>query len=870
MSDSPPSADSPPPNGDGAPEGDAPESAAPPPAAKPTARRTAARPWQGGRFRSTAGRGRKPSARMRTIVILSVLALILVGAIAAWIFYPRTFSQPYFLPLIVDQYNDPNEPAAAWGEQDRAALTGRGWQAPNTVDDQERRLLVEELTRLGSEKSTEQPVVVYLRAFALPTEKGDLAVLPLNASLDDATGWLPLRDVFQMIKACHAPKRLVLLDVMQPTAGVRNGIWTEDAAELAQAVLKNVQQDDPNLFVLCACSPGQTSLASEEMGHTVFVHYLIEGLSGKAASSRDNPVTVRELAAYVTANVDAWAWHNRGVHQTPVFIGPAEGGDFPLTTADAASADKETPLDKEYPAALQAAWELRDGWLKDAGVWTPPALYRRVEDAALRAETRYRAGFAAADVQAELTKEIESVKEQRKKAPGAAGLGEPDSLALADALHRPPPANPEQALDTLVHLANLHAKPDAKPEQLKAETDAFLKQHENQPFELSWLVYQAAKAHPETRPEELRFWLSLLHPEGRPVPDYAEIHLLERLSRVELPQPKDAPELGGAAQDWKEAAASALKLADAAEGAGAAWALLPPLPDALMDYFDKWRQEAAGRRRAAEALLLKKPLDLRAAQAALEAVRTDAPGFMGRGYAELRGDLDRLGTAIRCRDEAFRLVPGFAENGGPVGTWSQTMPQQGAAWKNLVEQEEKTARLARDFADRLSDTTNLSPQWFRETQTQTETLQEALDTLMDAVSSRRLRSLIGQRDRAGGADAGEMEAALRLPAWSSADRRALWQAWRDVAGRLNEESSTAPAGPLGGAEPTAGGPATDAEDGVLRARAAFALLTLAGGADATKGLEVPKQAPHTAEEKAALRALGRELRKRLAHPPAPH
>ena len=169
-----------------------------------------------------------------------------------------------------------------------------------------------------------------------------------------------------MLKACPVQKRLLLLDVMQPFADARAGVLVGDAAARTQPILDEALKADPTLMVLCACSPGQTSLASEEMGHTVFVHYLIEGLSGKADGwgadgTKDSRVSVRELAAFTAANVDRWAWHNRAVHQTPVLRGG--DADFLLTVADAGPVPADAPLEKDYPKDLKAAWSFATaGW----------------------------------------------------------------------------------------------------------------------------------------------------------------------------------------------------------------------------------------------------------------------------------------------------------------------------------------------------------------------------------------------------------------------------------------------------------------------------------------------------------------------------
>ena len=289
-----------------------------------------------------------------------------------------------------------------------------------------------------------------------------------------------------------------------------------------------------------------------------------------------------------------------------------------------------------------------------------------------------------------MTNKISGVKDDRRKElNGAAALGEPGSLALAVKEGKLPPAEPIDAVDptkpTLTSLAVLHARtrlpkdptmPDPAA-QLATDATAFQKAYETKPLELSWLIFQAAKENPSTRPEELAFWLSLLHAGGKPVPDYAEIHVLEQLAKLQVPNPKDAPD---AEVDWKNAVASALALTEAAESANAEWELLPSLPDPLTDYFGKWRKEAAGRLQAAKALLFKgKPEDRPAAKKELDAVRTD-----DRGFAELRRALHRLSEALRCRDDALRLVPGFAENGGPS-------PRGLAEWRTAVEQEEKAA-----------------------------------------------------------------------------------------------------------------------------------------------------------------------------------
>src|SRR5262249_40966411 len=142
---------------------------------------------------------------------------------------------------------------------------------------------------------------------------------------------------------------------------------------------------------LCACAPGQEALVSEELGRSVFGYYFEEGLRGYSdgygGQPRDGHISVRDVAAFVAARVDRWAFRSRGVRQTPLLLG--SGDDFSLGALDhgqpyehtplppdltksvAASAPaKETTKDNKeakspYPSWLLDGWKLRDRWWQE-------------------------------------------------------------------------------------------------------------------------------------------------------------------------------------------------------------------------------------------------------------------------------------------------------------------------------------------------------------------------------------------------------------------------------------------------------------------------------------------------------------------------
>ena len=165
-------------------------------------------------------------------------------------------------------------------------------------------------------------------------------------------------------------------------------------AARVQAALAS--ENNLKFFILCACSPGQTSLVSEELGQSLFAHYLDQGLRGHAegyaGGAHDFRITVAELAEFVKEHVDRCAWKTRGVRQTPVMV--SHGDDFTLVRFDESSltGGGENEPAKSYPAWLAAAWDARDKWRADRARLGPGVL-RELEAVLLRTERRWRGGI---------------------------------------------------------------------------------------------------------------------------------------------------------------------------------------------------------------------------------------------------------------------------------------------------------------------------------------------------------------------------------------------------------------------------------------------------------------------------------------------
>jgi hypothetical protein len=793
------------------------------------------RAWRG--RQAPPGGPQQARSRQRLALIVAAVMLVLGGALAAFILYPRGLPQPHFLPIGLSEYRDERLPPSRWTAQDCTALQGLPWISHNAFTSQERVLLVQELKSLGRGQPADQPLVVYLCARAVVGADGAVAVLPGDARLDEPATWLPLGEVLQYLRDCPVKHKLLLLDLAQPFVDPRAGVLTNDVPERLQPEVKAAVDLDSTLWVLCSCSPGQVSLASEDLGHSVFVHYLTQGLQGRAdgclpGEKPDTRVSARELAAFVTDRVDRWAWHNRRLRQTPVFLG--SGGDYPLTVAGAV-AEPEGGLEVGYPAWLTEGWRLRERWQQDRGTRTAPATYRELEQALLRAEQRWRGGENTSDVEAALKTRLSRIERQRNAEGGVADRPEPASLAEEVVRGRQPPERDvRQDLRELKRLAEKQVsattpgpgeKPAEKPAEKpgeKPEEKAFLAPFEGKPFELAWAVFQAALADRNPRPDHLRYWHGLLAAQKEPPTRYAEIAYLGRLGGLSTEKGGEVP---------AAVVADALQATAEAQKALAAGAAASPRVSALY-------RETAERKKEGDGLLFG-PAAARAKAA--EPLKEALRGLLG-----VNEFLQAVGASEAALDEALDVLPGYA-------WYLEEEDRREPRWQEAVR-----AALALREVLAVPPEGRPNPAVLRRLREGTEALRDSLNELGRPAQPDQLSELIRQSRKAGGADARKMGALLRLPVVPAAERGKLYAAWRDLTARLLQaDLPEAPPAP----DPVRA-VREEQERGLLRARVWIALLKLNGVADAA-GLEaVLEKARRSPDDRAAWRKLCQELQTR--------
>ena len=246
---------------------------------------------------------------------------------------------PYFVAFWVGPYDKPEIPPTAWLDADRRALKTTVFPNADSADRgrQEADLGGHAETAGGPRRRArrDEDVVVYLSAYAVVDHDKKIQILAADSSPYEVKTQLPLSWVLDRLKHCPAKNKLLVLDIMRGMIDPRDVGGTADGVgdllgQGAPGRRRPNRLNDPDLMVIAACGPGQVALGSATLRHSVFGYYFHRALTTEEADSNgDGAVSVRELAGYLTRNVNAWAMHYRGVHQSPVLLGRQQG-DFAL------------------------------------------------------------------------------------------------------------------------------------------------------------------------------------------------------------------------------------------------------------------------------------------------------------------------------------------------------------------------------------------------------------------------------------------------------------------------------------------------------------------------------------------------------------
>ncbi len=709
--------------------------------------------------------------RRRALAVLLVLALL--GGLVVALLYPlRPPAAAHFACVCVTSYRDSRVPPPPFAARDRDALLQGGlFASTSEAPGEGLAQMLQALTALA-ERPAGENLVLYVGGNARTDAEGHVHLLPATADLGDPTTWLPLRRVLELLRRSPARNKLLVLDVGWPLASPALGTLRDDVPAQVEADLAAVE--DARRLVLCPCGPGQVSLASEAKGRSVFGLYLEEGLR---KAQREGPVSVRELADFVRDRVDGWARRNRQRRQVPVLLG--SGRDFVVAMRPG-----------EPPPVAEVAEAAYPDWLRKA--WTSAPANREAWEALVVAERDWRAGAPAEGVREACLARLAGLRRAASPAPP------PFALAQASA----GPANRGLVEDVRQRLSSFEAKTRGLSpgktgplrDQLAGDFLAATKGRSAE--DVSRAVLEAAADEPSLTAEAVRFLDALLRSRAAKA-QFVETAWLRLLAEL----------ADGGRGKWQgDLARRSLEVALGGERAAARARTFPWVRRPL--------EEAADRRHRAEMAL-------------------SSPGLVPPGEAEawLRGAADDyqkvmaqqdvVAEALTALDEARLALPfylPYLEHG---------TPSTEAAWLAAAREGiDLAGRLgkARPGAAELADLTD-------ELRRRSALLRAGLAELRRPFAPEAVALLLREAGRPGASPRTwwELDGLLATPFLRAEDRRAVWQAARDLAERL-ERDDRAPA-PF-----PSPGEGVEQATALRRAGRAFALARLLGA----EGPEVEK------------------------------
>ncbi len=196
--------------------------------------------------------------------------------------------------------------------------------------------------------------------------ENDSYLCPPEADTDDPLATMvSQQSVNDKLLRSHASLRLVFIDACRDLT-VRG---KKSAARLMEAgnMQKALDRVPESVLLFNSCSPGQIAHEHRDLGHGVFMNFLLSGLQGQADTNRDGQVTVGELWDYSSDKTQLYADRHFNALQVPRLGGELTRAaqQYPLRSATAsarvsvASPPPSKPMDFNGIPSLRARKTLR-------------------------------------------------------------------------------------------------------------------------------------------------------------------------------------------------------------------------------------------------------------------------------------------------------------------------------------------------------------------------------------------------------------------------------------------------------------------------------------------------------------------------------
>lgn len=174
-------------------------------------------------------------------------------------------------------------------------------------------------------------------------EKDDLVVIALSghgAKIDGKSYFLPadavlaspestmvsIEELYGKLEACPAQLKLVLVDACHDSLVSSELMTTAEQDNLIDGFARSLSESvvPKGVALLTSCTGGERSWSDHEFQHSVFMHFVLEGLRGRAEQvgndvRRDYWVSLFELFEYVRSRTKTQVLRTRRVSQSPSY-----------------------------------------------------------------------------------------------------------------------------------------------------------------------------------------------------------------------------------------------------------------------------------------------------------------------------------------------------------------------------------------------------------------------------------------------------------------------------------------------------------------------------------------------------------------------
>ena len=163
---------------------------------------------------------------------------------------------------------------------------------------------------------------------------------------------IPLDSIYQQLDRSRATLKLLVVDACRS-----NPTRAAGGKTMSRGFASSLRKPPRGLLLLTSCGEGQVAFEEPTFGHGVFMHFVLDGLAGKAADE-DGDVTLTGLYAYASSHTKKYVATKFSGFQTPALEGKIDA-DFELCRVDRNSLPA-TPLpaircrDRPQPPARHA------------------------------------------------------------------------------------------------------------------------------------------------------------------------------------------------------------------------------------------------------------------------------------------------------------------------------------------------------------------------------------------------------------------------------------------------------------------------------------------------------------------------------------